>query len=501
MKKYIFTALALGMAASAANAEALTVVHKEQLKFGEELNAALAEAGLTADQVTEIKIISAVDENGKAALMSPYDKGSGDNKVLNDWAQLRVALRGSLVKADLSETAFQYGYTGDPDGDDNFMAGMTKIEEVIFSETLTALGGGSFKNCTALKKVVLGDNFKIIGRRAFQGCTSLEYIELPMSLTKISDEAFNEATKFSISQLNEGIQEIGAKAFRKTKVTFTELPSTLTTLGDAAFVNANITEFTIPEFLWSKIPNQAFYVDDANAVRTFTCRSLTAPSAAVDDKNYTGVFGKALAFPNYTLRVLKDAEEAYKAKAPWNTMQIEALSTPVQLEFATDKVSIEHPHHGVVSPGANDIYEGSHEWTITPAKGRYIKAVTLAPDGEAALYADEESNNELFAADPDTDTAELDGKAVKVTVPVGSTPLYLAVVDEAARQIATGIDTVEGGASIVRAGSTIYVSEGTAVLYDLSGNAIACGSTIDLSTLARGIYIVRAAGTTQKITI
>ena len=90
---------------------------------------------------------------------------------------------------------------------------------------------------------------------------------------------------------------------------------------------------------------------------------------------------------------------------------------------------------------------------------------------------------------------------MKVSVPVGANPLYLTIVDDAARQSTVGMDAIGTEAAISRTGNVISVSEGSAELFDLSGKAVASGAKIDLSTLARGVYILRAAGTTQKIAI
>ena len=63
MKKYLFSTIALATA-FAANAEYLEVHHTTSSNLKAELEAAIAAAGITDSDVTELKIISDLDDNG-----------------------------------------------------------------------------------------------------------------------------------------------------------------------------------------------------------------------------------------------------------------------------------------------------------------------------------------------------------------------------------------------------------------------------------------------------
>ncbi|MDE6468616.1 MAG: leucine-rich repeat domain-containing protein, partial [Muribaculaceae bacterium] len=267
MKKHILATAALASFAIAANAEALTVHHRTQGQLAAEITAALTEAGLQASQVTELTVISDV-VNEKQVPQNVYSWVAGGAE---DCAAIRSNFRPSLKKVDFSQAVFYENTTGVPQNDDLFLVNMTSLEEVILPETVTTLGGGSFKNCSKLVKVNLPAGLKNIGKRAFLNCKSIKLAELPDQIRYIGDEAFNDGnsaatwiaftkmpscietiegnafnnTSVSFSELPEGLKKIGDKAFRNTKVTFTKAPSTLETMGNAAFVNAPITEFTI----------------------------------------------------------------------------------------------------------------------------------------------------------------------------------------------------------------------------------------------------------------
>ena len=68
-----------------------------------------------------------------------------------------------------------------------------------------------------------------------EGCTSLESIELPATLTTISTDVFYNCSKLANVNLHEGLTTIGARAFWGCKLTEITIPSTVTSIGNAAF--------------------------------------------------------------------------------------------------------------------------------------------------------------------------------------------------------------------------------------------------------------------------
>ena len=533
MKKYIFTALVIGMAALAANAEALTVTHKGAGAFKAELDAAMKEAGIVDYAgVTDLTVISEATVNDDESVGYAY-------MVNQNFIDIRTHLRPSLQRIDMSQVKFSNDATPGSQWDSNTILNkMTSLTEVILPEGLRALNGGAFTGCTALKTIVLPSTLRVIGSYCFQDCEALELSSLPESLTLVGASAFMNAAKVTVSSLPsnvtrieadafngtnvsfdilpEGLVYLGDKAFRNTKVTFKTLPASLKTLGEhnkseyigkAVFVNCTgITEFVIPEVLWKSIPNQTFWIADATEPRSFTCRSLSAPAAAVHATDYLGVFGNAEKFPDITLHILKDAEDAYKAAAPWNTMNITPLTAPIEIAFDSENVTVMHEHYeDALVEGENNVYEGTHQWTVTPAAGKYISRISFEPEVAEEVYAEGDVADDpdvLYIADPDADTSTLSGQPVVVKVPVGPLSLRrLSIQHEAVDNTPSGIDDVETGASFTRNGDIIAVADGEASLYDVSGKIVLKGSSIDLGVLGRGVYILRAGSDTLKIAI
>lgn len=387
MKKLAILATAFVLAASAANAESVTINHQTAGSLKAELDAAIAASETLASyaDITELTI------TGEAALNA------------TDFAAIRANLRPSLVSLDMSGAKFKDNIMpGELYSQDGQLNKMTELVEVKLPETLTLISGGCFAGCSKLERVNLPeglsqiwnytfrnckkinfekfpDNVKIFRDYCFEGCTSLTTAVLPPLTREIRDYAFNQTnvtfsvlpetteligrfafykskvsfdhlpdngklkvisedsfneTKVSFHEFPDCIETIGHRAFRNTNVKFSSFPSSLTSLGTAVFCNIsseNVPEFTIPNVagLWETIPNQTFYIGDGSVTRSFICRSPKAPKASTDGIGYTGVFGQATAFPNITFKVLASALESYQNTAPYNTMTLEVLKTAV----------------------------------------------------------------------------------------------------------------------------------------------------------------------------
>ena len=89
--------------------------------------------------------------------------------------------------------------------------------------------------CSKLKSINLPVTQKTLPVSFLEGCTSLESIELPATLTTISTDAFYGCTKLANVNLHEGMTTINLRAFYNCKLTEITIPSTVTSIGNAAF--------------------------------------------------------------------------------------------------------------------------------------------------------------------------------------------------------------------------------------------------------------------------
>lgn len=147
-------------------------------------------------------------------------------------------------------------------------AGITTLEQVTATETLTNINSGAFVGCTGLKSVSLPAVTKIgansfadctalqtvdlplavtISDHAFQNCTALQFLELP-AVTKITSTAFAGCTGLTNLTLGKGAAEIADRAFADCKaLTNLDLGGTVS-IGREAFAGCTaLAAISLPD--------------------------------------------------------------------------------------------------------------------------------------------------------------------------------------------------------------------------------------------------------------
>ena len=100
---------------------------------------------------------------------------------------------------------------------------------------VTSIGSNAFKNCTNLQSAVLPNSLTIIGTSAFESCSNLQTVNIPSSVTAINTDAFYYCSKLAGIDLPEGLLTIGQRAFYHCNLTSITVPSTVTSVSNAAF--------------------------------------------------------------------------------------------------------------------------------------------------------------------------------------------------------------------------------------------------------------------------
>jgi len=145
--------------------------------------------------------------------------------------------------------------------------------------SVTSIGDGAFKSCTGLTSVTIPNYVTNIGDSAFKGCSSLTSVTIPTSITSIGNCAFYDCANLTAIMVGSGnsvYSSADGVLFDKSKTTLIQcpggiagsytIPSSVTSIGDAAFWGCNgLTSIAIPNSVTS-IGNCAFY----------NCASLTA---------------------------------------------------------------------------------------------------------------------------------------------------------------------------------------------------------------------------------
>lgn len=108
--------------------------------------------------------------------------------------------------------------------------------------TVRGINGSAFKNQTGVSRFILPNTITAIGPDAFRGCRYAD-INIPESLTSLGEGAFVDCDHLTSVTLPEGLTSIPALAFYSCSfITELRLPSTLTTIGIRAFANCSNLE-------------------------------------------------------------------------------------------------------------------------------------------------------------------------------------------------------------------------------------------------------------------
>ena len=176
-----------------------------------------------------------------------------------------------FVGADASSKNAVLGYIfGTPEED---TTGMYPVDQPIgdsFVEfwispaltDVTVTGGelykGCFQNCANIRRIVYTGKGDKVHDNAFRNCQLLDSVTLSISIAEYGSYAFSDCFELDAFPLNEGIETIGSYCFAGCLINFLSFPSTLTSVGDAAFFACvNIKNVVIPANI-GKLSNSMF---------------------------------------------------------------------------------------------------------------------------------------------------------------------------------------------------------------------------------------------------
>ena len=86
---------------------------------------------------------------------------------------------------------------------------------IDLGNTITVLGGRTFRHCTSLKSVTIGNGVKRLAKQTFYGCSSLSSVTLNNSITHIESQTFERCSSLTNITLPATVDSIEYKAFHK----------------------------------------------------------------------------------------------------------------------------------------------------------------------------------------------------------------------------------------------------------------------------------------------
>jgi len=137
-------------------------------------------------------------------------------------------------------------------------AGCSALERVTAKGTITAIGNSAFKSDTALTEIPDLSQVTSIGDRAFYGCSALKMVDLH-SVTTMEYGAFQGCDALSGEIDLSNLEVIPGHAFcYDPNITSVITCPTLRSIGDWAFIWADISTISLPETL-NSIGTYTFY--------------------------------------------------------------------------------------------------------------------------------------------------------------------------------------------------------------------------------------------------
>ena len=158
-------------------------------------------------------------------------------------------LNGELV----TDLVVPYGVTKVNEG----FAYYTNLTSVVISNNCEDIANKAFNGCRGLKKVVVGDSVKTIGEYAFNGCQSLNDVTIGNGVTIIAESAFASCDRLRDVAIPESVKGIGYGAFRYSGLTNIVLNCAITGISPRTFGYCKFKRIEIPDTVTS-IGQEAF---------------------------------------------------------------------------------------------------------------------------------------------------------------------------------------------------------------------------------------------------
>ena len=214
----------------------------------------IADGAFSGSDIQSVSIPYSVTSIGKEAFKSTHNLGQvrfeSGSKLTG------IGDRAFFGTQGLAEIELPEGVTAI--GSEAFST--SSVQRVVLPDGVTSIPASAFENCIQLSNVTLSDKVETIGANAFDACSALNKIKvrsasgsvaegLPSSLTTIGKAAFSGARLQSV-KLPASVKTVESEAFANDSSLKTlELNEGLASIGNGAFSGTNVAEVVLPDSL------------------------------------------------------------------------------------------------------------------------------------------------------------------------------------------------------------------------------------------------------------
>ena len=319
------------------------------------------------------------------------------------------------------------------------------VTDVTIPDSVSAIGNGAFRNCTALKSVSLPGNLTALGREAFSGCKVLEEVSLPDSLQVVPEAAFHSCFALKNVKLPANLTEIGKEAFMNdVSLASVDFPQSLAKIDEHSFAYCSaLTDVTIPEGV-TYIPFEAF----------FGCGNLESLSLEGVEKIQKRAFdgcGKltSVTFSNVLTTVHQGAFCADTALKDVYFLGTEAEWSKVNIAVDNDPLLNAQVHYVSTTPESITL----NKKTITVKKGKSVKLT-------ATVLPETAKNKNVLWSSADKKIATVDAKGTIKAIKVGETTITATTEDGGLKAVCKVTVTAPSVSGVTLDKSTLTLKRG-----------------------------------------
>jgi hypothetical protein len=390
-----------------------------------------------------------------------------------------------------------------------------ELTSVAIPNSVIAIGNYAFSYCSKLTSVTIGNAVKTIGNYAFSRCSSLTgTLTIPNSVTAIGKYAFTYCIGLTSVTIGNSVKTIGERAFYEcTKLALVTIGNSVETIGDYAFSDCSGLTGTLT------IPNSVTAIG-SYAFRY--CSGLTSVTIGNSVKTIgEGAFVDCTKLASVTIgnSVETIGEATFYECSGLKTIYVKAITPPVVLNVFHN-VPTDIPVH--VPCGRASAYQSVAEWSWFT---NYIDDLPLFN-----LIVQSEDINKGTASIAQANTCTNNAAIITATPLTGylfkqwsdgntDNPRILIVTQDtvltAIFESISGIDGTQATALALYPNPVrdeLFISgvsgDAMIVITDLSGRTVETWYAVSLQTgeisinlshLAKGVYLVRIGNVTGKI--